>query len=102
MGAGHLPSGLAETVNLNQCMNDHGLRYYILYQPADRFWLFQGIEAGLLHEKGSGITLPIISQRDELERSGIKLPPIISIVPLFLPLKIPAGWCDWAPEHTDR
>ncbi len=30
---------------LDQCLNDRGIRYYVLYQPADRFWLFQGIEA---------------------------------------------------------
>lgn len=34
-----------ETTNsLNKCISDRGLNYYALYQPADRFWLFQGIE----------------------------------------------------------
>jgi hypothetical protein len=31
----------------NLCMHDHGIRYYTLYQPADRFWLFQSMEAAL-------------------------------------------------------
>jgi hypothetical protein len=35
------------TGNPDQCLHDLGIRYYILYQPADRFWLFQGIEAAL-------------------------------------------------------
>jgi hypothetical protein len=31
----------------NQCMSAHGVFSYILYQPADRFWLFQGIESAI-------------------------------------------------------
>jgi ABC-type transport system involved in multi-copper enzyme maturation permease subunit len=33
--------------NTDLCMHDHGIRYYSLYQPADRFWLFQSIESTL-------------------------------------------------------
>jgi hypothetical protein len=29
------------------CLHDHGIQFLNLYQPADRFWLFQGIESGL-------------------------------------------------------
>jgi hypothetical protein len=28
-----------------QCVHDHGWLNFVTYQPADRFWLFQGIEA---------------------------------------------------------
>jgi hypothetical protein len=30
-----------------QCVQAHGFQQFITYQPADRFWLFQGIEAAL-------------------------------------------------------
>jgi hypothetical protein len=32
---------------LNSCLASHGFHTQILYQPASRFWVFQGIEAGL-------------------------------------------------------
>ena len=28
-------------------MSAHGYRGYLTYQPASRFWVFQGIEAGI-------------------------------------------------------
>jgi hypothetical protein len=31
----------------NSCLASHGFHTQILYQPASRFWIFQGIEAGL-------------------------------------------------------
>jgi ABC-type transport system involved in multi-copper enzyme maturation permease subunit len=30
-----------------QCLKDHGFQYRVLYQPAERFWIFQGIESGI-------------------------------------------------------
>jgi len=30
-----------------QCVHDHGWLNFVTYQPADRFWLFQGIEAAI-------------------------------------------------------
>jgi hypothetical protein len=30
-----------------QCFHDHGIFNYALYQPADRFWLYQGIEVAI-------------------------------------------------------
>jgi len=30
-----------------QCMHAHGWLEYVLYQPADRFWPFQGIESAI-------------------------------------------------------
>jgi hypothetical protein len=32
---------------LNSCLASHGFHTQILYQPASRFWAFQGIEAGV-------------------------------------------------------
>ena len=29
------------------CMTAHGYRGYLIYQPASRFWAFQGIETGI-------------------------------------------------------
>ncbi len=31
--------------NFNACLQQQGIRLLNLYQPADRFWLFQGIES---------------------------------------------------------
>lgn len=31
----------------DRCMRDHGFQTKIVYQPADRYWLFQGIESGI-------------------------------------------------------
>jgi hypothetical protein len=35
------------TQNPAPCMAAHGYRGYLTYQPADRFWAFQGIETGI-------------------------------------------------------
>ena len=32
----------------NACINSHGWLSTIVWQPADRFWAFQGIESGVL------------------------------------------------------
>jgi hypothetical protein len=41
------PPNLSSKVQLAQCMRDHGVLQHNIYQPADRFWLFQGIEAAI-------------------------------------------------------
>ena len=33
--------------NVAACMAAHGYRAYLTYQPANRFWAFQGIETGI-------------------------------------------------------
>ncbi|MGE5333460.1 MAG: transporter [Nitrososphaerota archaeon] len=35
-------------MDLFQCIHNHGWLAFTTYQPADRFWLFQGIEAAIL------------------------------------------------------
>lgn len=42
------PGPNATKFDLFQCIHDHGWLEYITYQPNDRFWLFQGIEAAIM------------------------------------------------------
>ena len=37
----------AETAQYNQCIAAHGLQQRYVYQPGDRYWLFQAIESGI-------------------------------------------------------
>lgn len=49
------------------CMTAHGYRGYVAYQPASRFWAFQGIETGiflLLAAVLIGITFRVLRRRD--------------------------------------
>lgn len=41
------PNGQQPAGQLNACLASHGFHTQILYQPASRFWAFQGIEAGI-------------------------------------------------------
>jgi hypothetical protein len=45
----NLCHGLAKggALDFNTCLHDQGIRLVNLYQPADRFWLFQGIESAI-------------------------------------------------------
>lgn len=40
---------------LTQCVHAHGWLGYIVYQPADRFWLFQGIESAIFFGLAAGL-----------------------------------------------
>jgi ABC-type transport system involved in multi-copper enzyme maturation permease subunit len=42
---GYLVKGVVG--DFSSCLQDHGLRLVNLFQPADRFWLFQGIESAI-------------------------------------------------------
>ena len=49
------------------CAQAHGIRGYVTYQPASRYWAFQGIETGifvLLAAALIAVTLAVISRRD--------------------------------------
>ena len=49
------------------CMAAHGYRGYVSYQPASRFWAFQGIETGifvLLAAALLGVTFWVLKRRD--------------------------------------
>jgi len=37
----------AANTNLTTYLHDHGVQGWISYQPAERFWAFQRIEAGI-------------------------------------------------------
>jgi len=64
---------VCEKVALNQprilpsCMAAHGYRGYLTYQPASRFWAFQGIETGIfvvLAAAVLGVTFWVLKRRD--------------------------------------
>jgi hypothetical protein len=40
-------SAKGTTLGFTSCLHDHGIRLLNLYQPANRFWLFQGIESAI-------------------------------------------------------
>jgi hypothetical protein len=42
------PRGGGTKMDLFQCIHNHGWLAFTTYQPADRFWPFQGIEAGIV------------------------------------------------------
>ncbi len=49
------------------CMAAHGYRGYLAYQPADRFWAFQGIETGIFLVLAAillGVTFWLVKRRD--------------------------------------
>jgi hypothetical protein len=53
--------------NLLSCLSAHGYLGYITYQPADRYWTFQGIETGifvLLAAALTAITAAVVLHRD--------------------------------------
>ncbi|HEY1387584.1 MAG TPA: ABC transporter permease subunit [Ktedonobacterales bacterium] len=40
-------AGAGAKSDILQCIRAHGLQQFVTFQPADRFWLFQGIEAAI-------------------------------------------------------
>jgi hypothetical protein len=49
------------------CMTAHGYRGYLTYQPAGRFWAFQGIETGIFLVLAAillGVTFWVLKRRD--------------------------------------
>ena len=64
---------ICQKVLLNQrrgvpsCMAAHGYRGYLTYQPASRFWAFQGIETGIFVVLAAvllGVTFWVLKRRD--------------------------------------
>jgi hypothetical protein len=41
------PQNPSSKAQIAQCVRDHGISLYNVYQPADRFWIFQSIEAAI-------------------------------------------------------
>jgi hypothetical protein len=55
------------TQSLASCMAAHGYRGYMTYQPASRFWAFQGIETGIFVVLAAvllGVTFWVLKRRD--------------------------------------
>jgi hypothetical protein len=49
------------------CLAAHGYRGYVTYQPASRFWAFQGIEAGIFVVLAAAllaVTFWVLKRRD--------------------------------------
>jgi hypothetical protein len=69
-----VPAGCLRTTQNNPnpqavlpCMAAHGYRGYLSYQPASRFWAFQGIETGIFVILAAvliGITFWVLKRRD--------------------------------------
>jgi hypothetical protein len=63
-----VPAVCAKVVqNPAPCMAAHGYRGYLTYQPADRFWAFQGIETGIFLVLAAvllGVTFWVLKRRD--------------------------------------
>jgi ABC-type transport system involved in multi-copper enzyme maturation permease subunit len=63
-----IPTVCAKAVqNPAPCMAAHGYREYLAYQPASRFWAFQGIETGIFVVLAAlllGITFWVVKRRD--------------------------------------
>ena len=63
-----LPSACAKALqNPAPCLAAHGYRGYLTYQPASRFWAFQGIETGIFVVLAAvllGVTFWVLRRRD--------------------------------------
>jgi ABC-type transport system involved in multi-copper enzyme maturation permease subunit len=63
-----VPAECAQSNNIQSCLASHGYRAYLSYQPANRFWAFQGIETGIFVVLAAvllGVTFWVLSRRDE-------------------------------------
>ena len=62
-----VPAGCAQANNIQSCLAAHGYRGYLTYQPASRFWAFQGIETGIFVVLAAallGVTFWVLKRRD--------------------------------------
>jgi hypothetical protein len=58
---------IASLHNIPSCLTAHGYRGYLTYQPASRFWAFQGIETGIFIVLAAallGVTFWVVKRRD--------------------------------------
>ena len=64
-GNGRLTSAMYHAVV--SCAQAHGIRGYVTYQPASRYWAFQGIETGIFLLLAAGliaVAFAVVSRRD--------------------------------------
>jgi hypothetical protein len=60
-------ANLSNSGPANQCLAVHGYRAFLTYQPASRYWAFQGIEAGIFVALAAAliaVTFVIVRRRD--------------------------------------
>jgi hypothetical protein len=61
------PSASAAYQAVVSCAQAHGIRGYVTYQPAGRYWAFQGIETGIFLVLAAALiaaTFAVVSRRD--------------------------------------
>ena len=59
--------GTLPVQNALSCLTQHGYTQYLTYQPADRYWPFQFIEAGIFVALAAAliaVTFAVINRRD--------------------------------------
>jgi hypothetical protein len=64
---GNLGKTKASLQPVLSCMEAHGYRGYVTFQPASRFWAFQGIETGIFVVIAAallGVTFIVLRRRD--------------------------------------
>lgn len=64
---GILPGGLGRGDNMLRCLGSHGYRTVFSYQPAGRYWAFQGIEAAIFVTLAAALVLlafRLVASRD--------------------------------------
>jgi ABC-type transport system involved in multi-copper enzyme maturation permease subunit len=62
-----VPDVCQTSQNLASCLAAHGYRAYLSYQPASRFWAFQGIETGIFVALAAvllSVTFWVLKRRD--------------------------------------
>ena len=62
-----VPPVCEKATQVASCMAAHGYRGYLAYQPASRFWAFQGIETGIFLVLAAillGVTFWVLKRRD--------------------------------------
>jgi hypothetical protein len=62
-----VPAECAQSNNIQSCLAAHGYRGYLSYQPANRFWAFQGIETGIFVALAAillAVTFWVLKRRD--------------------------------------
>ena len=66
-GGGNAPLSPAARDAVLSCAQSHHIRAFLTYQPAGRYWAFQGIETGLfvlLAAALIAVTFAVVSRRD--------------------------------------
>ena len=62
-----VPAECQNSNNIASCLAAHGYRGYLSYQPASRFWAFQGIETAIFVVLAAvllAVTFWVLKRRD--------------------------------------